>query len=141
MRKYTFSVSLCNGCACGNIIIESQNENDAYQNALDYVCDKLAFALPELDIEVSVHLESTKLTTEDFIKELKKAKQYCKGTLELDLNDWGEWKVLDYIEEFEAAMPIVHCDYDEPIITEDIANDNNIDVRKCCDIVGAYYVG
>ena len=57
MNKYNFKVRLCDGHTCGTIEIEAKNEDIAQDMALDYVCSKLAAALPELDIEVSVILE------------------------------------------------------------------------------------
>lgn len=55
MNEYSFAVKLCDGNYCnGNIIIKADNQNAAYDEALNYVCEKLYEALPELDIEVSV---------------------------------------------------------------------------------------
>lgn len=57
-RFYAFKVRLCNGMRCkGEIRTEANSEEEAYDKALTYVCDKLAKALPELDIEVTVELE------------------------------------------------------------------------------------
>ena len=57
MNKYIFKVRLCDGCYCdGNISIVEENEDLAYDAALDYLCEKLADALPELGIEISVEL-------------------------------------------------------------------------------------
>lgn len=56
MNKYIFEVSLCEGYSCGTVEIEAGNEDIAYDKALDYVCKKLADALPELDIAVFVEL-------------------------------------------------------------------------------------
>jgi hypothetical protein len=57
MNKYKFVVRLCEGHSCGTIEIEAENEDIAQDMALNYVCNKLADALPELDIDVSVTLE------------------------------------------------------------------------------------
>lgn len=54
MNKYIFEVSLCEGYSCGTVEIEAENEDIAYDKAFDYVCKKLADALPELDIAVFV---------------------------------------------------------------------------------------
>ena len=57
MNKYIFKVRLCDGCYCdGNISIVEENEELAYDAALDYLCEKLSDALPELGIEISVEL-------------------------------------------------------------------------------------
>lgn len=57
MNKYIFKVKLCDGCYCdGNLSITEENEDLAYDAALDYLCEKLADALPELGIEISVEL-------------------------------------------------------------------------------------
>lgn len=58
MNKYIFKVRLCDGCYCdGNITIVEDDEDLAYDAALDYVCEKLADALPELGIEIGVKLD------------------------------------------------------------------------------------
>lgn len=57
MNTYKFAVVLCEGHTCGTIEIEAENEDIAQDMALNYVCDTLAVALPELDIDVSVILE------------------------------------------------------------------------------------
>ena len=56
MKKYVFKVGLNGGRYCtGTISVNANNEEEAQDIALNYVCDKLAEALPELDIEVSVN--------------------------------------------------------------------------------------
>ena len=58
MKEYTFKVRLCGGYESdGNVVVEAENEDIAYDMALNYVCDKLADALPELGIDVTVELE------------------------------------------------------------------------------------
>ena len=57
MNKYVYEVRLCEGLKCGKITIAADNEDEAQECAICYVCDKLAYALPELDIPVSVELE------------------------------------------------------------------------------------
>lgn len=56
-KEYTFKVRLCDGYLCGGVVtVKANNEDDACQQALDYICTKLNAVLPELDIEVSVEL-------------------------------------------------------------------------------------
>lgn len=58
MNKYIYRVQLCDGNYCGgNIVVEAETEEKAYEMAINYVCENLAKALPELDIEVAVELE------------------------------------------------------------------------------------
>lgn len=59
MNNYTYKVCLCDGHYCnGNISVEAEIEEDAYEMAMDYVLTKLANALPELGIDVSIELEN-----------------------------------------------------------------------------------
>ena len=57
MKKYSCVVTLCEGYSCGTISIYAGNGDKACEKVMNYVCDKLAEALPELDIPVSVELE------------------------------------------------------------------------------------
>lgn len=61
MNKYVFNVRLCEGIICGQITITADNEDEATEFAICYICDKLAKALPELDIPVTVELEDVYL--------------------------------------------------------------------------------
>lgn len=58
MKTYTFTVFLCGGLCDGNISIEAENEDIAYDKAMDYVADKLTEAFPELDIAYDVECEN-----------------------------------------------------------------------------------
>ena len=58
MNKYSYKVCLCDGHYCdGTITVVAENEDDAYDKAMDYVLDKLVKALPELGIDVYLVLE------------------------------------------------------------------------------------
>lgn len=76
----------------------------------------------------------------NFIEILNEAMRYIKGELELN-NVEGDWYVLDYREDLGSAFNIDVAPYDKPLITEEEAEEKGIDVRKCCDYVGAYIVG
>lgn len=75
-----------------------------------------------------------------FIAMLEKAKAYVNGELELNCND-GEWYAMDYRENWECAVPIEVKPYDKPLITDENAEENNINIVKCCEACGIYYVG
>lgn len=75
-----------------------------------------------------------------FIEKINEAKRYAKGELELDNFD-GEWYAMDYREDFECAFPIEAEQYDEPLITDEEAEEKDIDIIKCCDECGIFYVG
>lgn len=75
-----------------------------------------------------------------FIEILNEAKKYVKGELELDCVD-GEWFAMDYREDFECALPINTTKLNNPLITNKEAKRKGIDVVKCCDECGIYYVG
>lgn len=76
----------------------------------------------------------------EFIATLENAKRYVKGELELDCVD-GEWYAMDYRENFESAFPIEVEPYNKPLITEEEAENNCIDIEKCCDECCIAYVG
>ena len=72
-----------------------------------------------------------------FIELLEEAKRYCKGELELDCID-GEWYVMDYRKDLEAALWVEDNGYDKPLITVKDAKRKGIDVIKCCDKCDVY---
>ena len=72
----------------------------------------------------------------NFIENINEAKRYIKGELELDRID-GEWFAMDYREELECAFPIEGF----PLITDEEAERKGINIIKCCDECGIYYVG
>ena len=76
----------------------------------------------------------------DLITALNEAQKYVKGELELNCND-GEWVAMDYREELNCSMPIEIPPYNMPLITEEKASKNNINIVKCCDKCSIYYVG
>lgn len=147
MNKYSFYVMLCDGWKCdGKVSVLADNEDIAQDMALDYVCSKLANALPELGIEVSVELDDDVICEENeerLVQLIEEAKQYCKGELELDLfgddtHEYG-WYAMDYREDLEQAFPIDNRKYDKPLITEDFADEYGIDVKQICDLCHIYY--
>ena len=76
----------------------------------------------------------------NFFDMLNKARMRVKGELELDWQD-GEWFAMDYREDLDEAFPIESEPYNKPIITDKEAEEKNIDIIKCCDECGVYYVG
>lgn len=57
MKTFAFKVCLCDGHFCDGVIsVKAETEDDAYDLAMDYVLQRLANALPELGIEVSLSL-------------------------------------------------------------------------------------
>lgn len=55
MKEYKYRVCLCDGHWCDGIVkTMAYNEDDAYDNAMDYILNRLANALPELGIEVYI---------------------------------------------------------------------------------------
>ena len=58
MKEYCFKVCFGEGrWANGVYSVQAEDEDMATQVALQEICQKLADALPELDIEVTVELE------------------------------------------------------------------------------------
>ena len=74
-----------------------------------------------------------------FINAINEAKKYVKGELELDNFD-GEWFAMDYREDLGGAFDIEAKQYDEPLITDKEAEEKDIDVIKCCNECGIFYV-
>lgn len=58
MKTYKFLVSLCGGWCNGHIEIKANNEEEAYNKAMDHVVNKLVKAFPTLDIEYNVECET-----------------------------------------------------------------------------------
>ena len=71
---------------------------------------------------------------------IEKARGYVRGEVELDCVD-GEWYARDYREDLKCAFIIGTAPYHEPLITEEEAEVKGIDVIKCCEMCGIYYVG
>lgn len=64
MNEYTYKVCLCDGHYCnGNIVVNADTEDEAYDKAMGYVLVGLARALPELDIDVYIELEENTWNT------------------------------------------------------------------------------
>ena len=74
-----------------------------------------------------------------FIDIINEAKRYVKGDLELDNFD-GKWFAMDYREDLESAFDIEAEQYNKPLITDEEAEENNIDIIKCCNECGIFYV-
>lgn len=58
MKTYKFLVSLCGGWCNGFLEIEAENEDIAYNKAMDFVADKLVDAFPMLDIHYNVECDN-----------------------------------------------------------------------------------
>ena len=58
MKTYEFCVSLCGGWCNGSIFIDANDENEAYNKAMDHVANNLVKVFPTLDIEYSVECEN-----------------------------------------------------------------------------------
>lgn len=58
MKECIYKVCLCDGYYCnGNIVVKANTEDESYEKVMDYILVRLAKALPELDIDVSIELE------------------------------------------------------------------------------------
>jgi hypothetical protein len=56
-KEYEFIVKLCDGYnADGTYTVKAFSEEEAQDKALQEICEKLYYALPELGIDVSVEL-------------------------------------------------------------------------------------
>lgn len=75
-----------------------------------------------------------------FIDIINEAKRYVKGELELDCFD-GKWYAMDYREDLGGAIDIEAKQYNKPLITDEEAEKNDIDIIKCCNECDIYYVG
>lgn len=75
-----------------------------------------------------------------FINVINEAKKYVKGELELDCFD-GKWFAMDYREDLGGAIDIEAKQYNKPLITDEEAEKNGIDIVKCCNECDIYYVG
>lgn len=58
MKTYKFLVSLCGGWCNGFLEIEAENEDIAYNKAMNFVANKLVEAFPMLDIHYNVECDN-----------------------------------------------------------------------------------
>jgi hypothetical protein len=58
MKTYEFLVSLCGGWCDGSLVIEAENEDAAYNKAMDFVEDKLVESFPMLEIDYNVECQN-----------------------------------------------------------------------------------
>lgn len=83
MKEYKFAVSLCGGWCNGHITVEADDEEEAYEKAMDHVVGKLVESFPDLDIEYNVECES-----EDSEDEAEESMEICPVCgAEIDPND------------------------------------------------------
>ena len=74
----------------------------------------------------------------DFMEKLQTAKMYVPGGYDMEIDHIdGSWYVYKYSERYGEATP---TDLLEPIITNQEAKNRGIDVVKCLDEYGCYYV-
>ncbi len=74
----------------------------------------------------------------DFIEKLQTAEAYIPGDYDMEIDHIdGSWYVYKYSERYGEATP---TDFVEPIITDQEAMSRGIDVVKCLDEYGCYYV-
>lgn len=84
-----------------------------------------------------------------FLEDLKIIDSYIPAGYELEIDRWcGDddfipgWYAMKYSEKDGCAYPLnEYYFYTEPIITEAEAIEKEIDVEKCLDYYGCYYVG
>lgn len=58
MKNYKFLVSLCNGWCDGILEIKADNEDNAYDKAMDYVVNSLVKVFPTLEIDYNVECQN-----------------------------------------------------------------------------------
>lgn len=67
MKEYKFSVSICGGWCNGHLVFEAENEEAAYEDAMDYVVGRLMAAFPELDMDYDVECQNPDDESEEYI--------------------------------------------------------------------------
>ena len=80
----------------------------------------------------------------ELIEKIREAEQYVVGEIEIDYDydaDIPGWYALDYRKDLEAAVSINNKAYDTPIITEEDAERDKVDVGKVCSYLDVWYVG
>lgn len=84
----------------------------------------------------------------EFLEDLRTADSYVPSGYELEIDrEWSceddcvpGWYAMKYSEEYGCASPLDEYS-NEAIITESEALEKEIDVEKCLDYYGCYYVG
>ena len=70
MKTYKFAVSLGGLWCGGHIEITADNEEIAYEKAMDYVVNKLVEAFPTLDIQYNVECDNPDNEDDDLLEDL-----------------------------------------------------------------------
>ena len=77
----------------------------------------------------------------EFLEDLRTADSYVPSGYELEIDrEWNCWYAMKYSKEYGCAYPLDEYS-SEPIITEAEALEKEVDVEKCLDYYGCYYVG
>lgn len=84
----------------------------------------------------------------EFLEDLRTADSYVPSGYELEINRWWScyndtvpgWYAYKYSKEMGGSYPLEEYS-SEPIITEAEALKKEINVEKCLDYYGCYYVG
>lgn len=58
MKTYKFAVSLCGGYCGGSLEVKAEDEEKAYEKAMNCVANRLVKAFPTLDIEYNVECDT-----------------------------------------------------------------------------------
>jgi len=127
-----------------NELIDNANDKD---DALRELCDRYKeinyWEIRRLAVEHEVRMIKNNSKSPfnenelELIGRIEEAKRYVIGELELDNCD-GNWFAMDYREEFEQAFYMER--YSDPFITDDEAERKNINIVRCCEYCGIYYV-
>jgi len=138
MNKYKYSVMICGGYANGFITVEAENQDDAYDKAMDSFVERWVKTFPELDVDYNVELESVSIDKGAVISKINNARSLLPPGEILELNDdgCGEVRVLRYSESRGSAEFI---DGASEVLwyTEDSDLDDDFNFNEFLDLVDA----
>ncbi len=108
MNKYTYTVVI-GEIECGEMTIESYNEDFATEMITEKIGKALYKALPNLDIEYYTELRSVTIDKKEIKKRLEKAVAACPSDYEVELNcndTNGNVYIYKYSEKAGGASPL-----------------------------------
>ena len=99
MNKYYFNVTIDGGEVKGNIVTEANDSYHGTAKAYDSFCERWNKAFPELEVDFDVELIKVEIDQEEIKRKLEKAREYCPGNEELEIDDCdGEIRACRYSE-------------------------------------------
>ena len=104
----------------------------------EMIHEELHMSYAEYDAVMGTNYDFANTNEEIFLEKLEEAEAYIPGGYDMEIDHVENcWFVMKYSEEHGEAT---ETDYPAPIITDEEAKAEGIDVVKCLEQYGCYYV-